>query len=200
MGEGTGSQGVRGYEGIHQNSLFYADKGMVAFLESGWLPEAFITLVGLFERVGRKMKVRNMVGMVCRPYQATRTQSEAQQEQRMKVAGPSYQERQHAWVQCLGFGEEMSLWLLAVHLQTHQGKATGGSWNWGTTAQGGDPYNYNIALSITEGPRNCPVKVVRDGRRQGRRCGSISFTGMSKTPRLSCRRKTSPTRGAPGAK
>ena len=77
MGEGTGGQVRCGQEGIHQNSFFYADDGMVAFLDPGWLPGALITLVGLFERVGRKMNDGKMVGMVFRPCQASITQSEA---------------------------------------------------------------------------------------------------------------------------
>ena len=89
MGEGTGIQGGHGYEGIHQNDLFYTDGGMVAFWDPGCLPGAFITLVGLFERVGWKMKIRKMVGMVCLPIQAEITQSEESQDQRMKAAGTS---------------------------------------------------------------------------------------------------------------
>ena len=80
MVEGTGGQGGRGQEGIHQNNLFYADDGMLAYLDLGWLPGVFITLVGLFERVGRKMNVGKMIGMVRRPFQAARTQSEASEE------------------------------------------------------------------------------------------------------------------------
>ena len=76
MGERTGSKGRRGHEGIHKNALFYVDDGMVDFFDPGRLPGAFITLVGFFERVGRKMNVGKMVGMVCRPCQAVRTQSE----------------------------------------------------------------------------------------------------------------------------
>ena len=67
MLEGTGRQGGRGQEGIHQNSVFYADDGMLAFLDPGWLPGAFITLVGLFERVGWYINFGNMVRMVYRP-------------------------------------------------------------------------------------------------------------------------------------
>ena len=41
-----------GQEGRHQNSLFYADNGMVALLDLRCLQGAFSTLVGLFDRVG----------------------------------------------------------------------------------------------------------------------------------------------------
>ena len=100
MVEGTGSQGGRGQEGIHKNALFYVDDGMLAFLDPGWLPGAFITLVGLFERVGWKINFGNMVRMVYRPCQAERRQSEVSQERRMTGEGPSYQERQRVRVQC----------------------------------------------------------------------------------------------------
>ena len=69
MGEETSSKGGRGQEGIHQNALFYVDDGMVDILDPGWLPGGFITLVDFFERVGWKMNVGKMVGMVCRPCQ-----------------------------------------------------------------------------------------------------------------------------------
>ena len=66
-GDKTGIQGGRGQEGIHQNSLFYEDDVMLAFLDPGWLPGAFITLVGVLERVGRKINVSKMAGKFCRP-------------------------------------------------------------------------------------------------------------------------------------
>ena len=64
MVEGTEAQGERGQEGRHQNSLLYADNGMVASLDPQWLQGAFSTLVGLFDRVGLCNNVRKTVGMV----------------------------------------------------------------------------------------------------------------------------------------
>ena len=48
-------------------------------------------------------------------------------------------------LQCLEFGGEMVLELLAVHLQIQHGKATRGRRNWGTTAPGGDLLTYKMA-------------------------------------------------------
>ena len=47
-----GGQGRLGREGRHQHSLFYANDGMIALSDPGWLQRAFSTLVGLFDWVG----------------------------------------------------------------------------------------------------------------------------------------------------
>ena len=75
MAEGAEERGGRRQEGKHQNALFYADNGMVASSESRWLQVYFISLVGLFNRVGLDTNFRKAVGMVCCPCQATGTQS-----------------------------------------------------------------------------------------------------------------------------
>ena len=69
MAGGVGGQGGRGQEHIHQNALFYADDGMIASLDPGWIQGAFSTLLGMFDRVVMNTKIRKMVGMVCRPCQ-----------------------------------------------------------------------------------------------------------------------------------
>ena len=62
-----------GQEGRHQAALFYANDGMVASSDPGWLQGAFNVLVGLFDRVGLRTNVRKTVGMVCHPCQAAGT-------------------------------------------------------------------------------------------------------------------------------
>ena len=52
MVEGVGERGDHGQEGRHQNSLFYADDGMVALLGAQCLQIEFSTLFGLFNRMG----------------------------------------------------------------------------------------------------------------------------------------------------
>ena len=94
MLEGAEERGERVKEGRHQAALFYADDGMVASLEPRWLQGAFSTLVGLFDRVGLRTNVRTTVGMVCLPYQAAGTQSEAAYGRQMTGEGPTYRERQ----------------------------------------------------------------------------------------------------------
>ena len=76
MGEGTCGKGGRIQEGIQNNSLLYADDGMIALLEAGWLLGLFSNLLGLFERVGWQVNVGKMVGMVFRLFQVAGTQSE----------------------------------------------------------------------------------------------------------------------------
>ena len=49
---------------------------MVALLEAGWLLGSFITLVRVFERLGWKVNVGKMVGMVCHLFQVAGTKSD----------------------------------------------------------------------------------------------------------------------------
>ena len=83
MVEGAEERGKHGKEGMHQNALLYANDCMVVSSELRWLQGAFITLVGLFDRVGLRTNVRKTVGMVCRPCQAAGTQSEVVYGRRM---------------------------------------------------------------------------------------------------------------------
>ena len=48
-------------------ALFYADDGMVAYTDPGWLQLVFDMLTGLFDRVGLHTNVRKTMGMVCSP-------------------------------------------------------------------------------------------------------------------------------------
>ena len=77
MVEGSEERGERGQEGMHQNALFYADDGMVASSVPQWFQKDFITLVGLFYRVGLRTNVGKTVGMVFRSCQAVGNSSEA---------------------------------------------------------------------------------------------------------------------------
>ena len=52
IAESADEKSGRSHEGMPQNSLFYADDGMVTSSDSRWIQGAFITLVGLFNRVG----------------------------------------------------------------------------------------------------------------------------------------------------
>ena len=93
MVESAGNQGGCRNEGIHQNVLLYADDGMIASSDPGWLQEEFFTLLGLFDWVDLSTNAGNTVRMIFRPCQAAGTQSEAVYEQRMTGAGLSYRER-----------------------------------------------------------------------------------------------------------
>ena len=71
-------------------------------------PGAFITLVGLFDRVALKTNFGKTVVMVCLRCQAAGNQSEAEYGRRMTGAGPSYQERQMSRIQLTECREEMA--------------------------------------------------------------------------------------------
>ena len=100
MVESAEEWGRRGKEGIHQNSLFYADDDMVASSDPQWLQEAFSTLSGLFYRVGLNTNVGKTFRMVYRPCQEAGMQLEAVCRIRMTGSGPSYWESQWGRIQC----------------------------------------------------------------------------------------------------
>ena len=76
-------RGRSGQEGIHKNSLFYTDDGMVVLSDPRWIKGGFSTLVCLFYMVVLNNNAVNIVGMVCRPFQAAGTQLEAAYRIRM---------------------------------------------------------------------------------------------------------------------
>ena len=51
-------------KGKAQNSLFYVDDGMVALSDLRWLQGAFITLVGILDRLGLKTNIWKTIRMV----------------------------------------------------------------------------------------------------------------------------------------
>ena len=65
MVEGVEERGERGKKGRDQNAIFYAEDGMVASSDPQWTQGDFITLVGLFDRVGLRTNFRKTVSMVC---------------------------------------------------------------------------------------------------------------------------------------
>ena len=90
MVDQVGGQEVHGQQGQHKSYLLYADDGMVASSEPGWLQGNLSTLVRLFNRVGLRKNFKKTVRMVCRPCWEVVTQSEVAYERRMTCAGLSY--------------------------------------------------------------------------------------------------------------
>ena len=82
--------GERGWEGRHQAALFYAEDGMVASSDPRWLQWAFITLVGLFDRVGLNTNMGKMVSMTCRPCTVAGNQSEEAYGRKMTGEGLTF--------------------------------------------------------------------------------------------------------------
>ena len=65
-----------GYQQLTVNGeLFYAENGMVAFTDPGWIQLKFDMLTGLFEQVGIQTNFWKTVGMVCRPCQTSRVRT-----------------------------------------------------------------------------------------------------------------------------
>ena len=99
--------------------FFYADDGMVASTNPGWLQTAFDTLTGLFDRVGLKTNVQKTVGMVCHPCRAEGVQAEKAYTWRITGAGRSYKDRQRERVSCPECGKDLARGSLSAHCQTH---------------------------------------------------------------------------------
>ena len=131
---------------------------MVELSDPRWLQWAFDTLVSLFERVGLRNNAGKTVNMVCRPFQAARTQSVAAYGRNMMGEGPTYRERQKERVQCGECGKEMAAGSLASHSMTHHGQAIEERWSWEASATGGDPQTYRLALLTKGGPRSFPIE------------------------------------------
>ena len=179
MVEVSEERGGRRQEGIHHNALFYTDDGMVALSDLQWLQGSFITLVGLFNRVGLWNNFWKTVSMVCRLCQAAGTQLEAAYGRWVTGEGPSYWEWQRGRVQCKECGEEMALGSLAGHMQTQHGRSAEGRRSWETMYPGEDPRTYRMKLPTAGDCVIARWRDVRDARRRGRRCGYTFSTGIS---------------------
>ena len=87
-------------------AFFYADDGMVASTDPGWLLLVFNNLAGKFDQVGLRKNVHKNVGWCAglsgraaglRAYEAY--------TQRMKGEGLGFKERQWEWVLFLEYGK-----------------------------------------------------------------------------------------------
>ena len=77
-----------------KDEILYAECGMVASTDPGWIHTTFDMLTGLFDRAGLKVNVCKKVGMVCYICRVVRVQ--ADKAYTCQVAGlvGSYKERQ----------------------------------------------------------------------------------------------------------
>ena len=64
-------------------ALFYANNGVVASTDPGWLQSEFDLMMGLFDRVGLRTNVRKTVWMVGRPFWTSGVRSDKAYTQRM---------------------------------------------------------------------------------------------------------------------
>ena len=98
-------------------AFFYANDGMVASTDSGWLKSAFDTLTGLFDQVGLHINVRKTMGVVCRPCQAARVRTDESYTQRMAGEGWSFKEWQQERVICLESVKDMAKGSMVTYRQ-----------------------------------------------------------------------------------
>ena len=138
-------------------ALFYADDGMVASSDPGWLQGAFNTLIGLFDRVGLHTNFGKTVGMVFHPCQAAGNLNTEAYGRRVTGMGPMYREGLKGQVVCGECREMLALGFLSSHLMTQHGRAAGRRWKWSTPYAGIGPQIYRMSFPEKGGPRKFPV-------------------------------------------
>ena len=74
--------------------FFYADDGVVASTDPGWIQSEFGFLTGLIDWVGMWTNVRKIVGIVFRPCWVTMVRADEAYTQRMTGEGGGFKERQ----------------------------------------------------------------------------------------------------------
>ena len=98
-----------------RKALIYADNGMVASTDPGWIHTTFDTMTRLFDQVDLKKNVRTNVGMVCHPFRAAGVRSDEAYTRWMTGAGRRYKERQRERVSCPECMKELARGSLAAH-------------------------------------------------------------------------------------
>ena len=142
--------------------IFYADNGVVASTDPGWLQSEFDFLTGLFDQVGLRTNVRKNVGIVFRPRRAAGVREDEAYTRRMTVEVRCFKERQREWqrVSCPECRKELEKGSLVTHRQTQHGLAKGRLGSEGDEADkgGDDTRTYRMEFPMRLGPRLCPVK------------------------------------------
>ena len=151
------AQGGLVKEGRHQTALFYANDGMVASSDPGWLQGAFNTLVGLFYSVGLWINAGKTVGMVYHPCQVDRNLTTEAYGRRVTGVGPTYRERLKGQVACGKCGYILAVGSMPSHLMTQRGRAERRWRQWSTLSAGVRPQIYRISFPAKVGTRKCPV-------------------------------------------
>ena len=140
--------------------FFYADDGVVAPTDPGWLQSAFDFLTGLFDRVGLQTNVRKTVGMVCRPCWESRVRAVKSYARSMTGEGRIFKEWQRKQVSCTECEKELEKRSLVMRRQNQHSVAKGRLGPEGDEADGGGdkPRTYKMAFLARAGPRPLPVK------------------------------------------
>ena len=81
-------------------ALFYANNGVVASTDPGWLQLEFYLMTGLFDRVGLQTNVHKTVGMVFQTFRASGVRARKAYTRRMTREGSSFKVRHQERVIC----------------------------------------------------------------------------------------------------
>ena len=113
-----GKSGLDGFGGAVQwlAEFFYIDGGLLAFTRRAQIRAALDVLTGLFDRVDLQNNVNKKARMVSQTCKIVGGHFDVAYMQRMKVASPSFWERQQERVHCLEYDMELVAGLLAFHL------------------------------------------------------------------------------------
>ena len=71
--------------------FFYADDGLVAYTDPGWLQSEFDTLTRIFDRVGMRKNVHKTMGMVCKPFRTAKVRADKAHTRKMTGGGTEFQ-------------------------------------------------------------------------------------------------------------
>ena len=87
--------GIKGFwrEVQTLETLFYADGGLLASPWSSRIQESMDVLMDLFDSIGLRKNVNNMVGIICQLCRTASRQSKVAYNRRMAGEGPSYRAR-----------------------------------------------------------------------------------------------------------
>ena len=83
-----------------KSAYFYADDGVIASIDPGWLQLAFDFLARLFDQVGLQMNVHKTVRMVFWPFRAAGVQADEAYTRRMAGEGRIFKDQQREHVLC----------------------------------------------------------------------------------------------------
>ena len=92
---GVEELGIKGFwrEVQTLETLLYADGGLLAYPWSSRIQESMDVLMELFDWIGLRKNVNNMVGIICQLCRTASRQSKVAYNRRMAGEGPSYRAR-----------------------------------------------------------------------------------------------------------
>jgi hypothetical protein len=145
------------YEVGEKCVLFYADDGLVAAMDKGWVQESFDTLINLFERVGLRTNTQKTKAMICTPGHISGRQSDYVYERRMTGSGDNFQARQRRRVTCSICKASLAHSSIATHRRVQHGETTM-SGLYEPAPAVGLPAEYRVSFPKTVSKIDCPIE------------------------------------------